>query len=186
MLKGRLVDLKPVSLKDLENLYTWANDESLTFLSSGSESANQNNNPLEALQAQYEKNLNSQHLLEHGTVFIVYSKATQEPIGKCDYRNLNPVTRAAEIGLTIGERDYWGRGYGKDIIYTLLNHLFYTLNLERVQLDTWSGNHQALRLYEKAGFQREGRLRRNEFVQGSYYDTILMGILRSEFESTTH
>ncbi|MFZ0368548.1 MAG: GNAT family protein [Halobacillus sp.] len=85
----------------------------------------------------------------------------------------------------MGERDYWGRGYGKDIIYTLLNHLFYTLNLERVQLDTWSGNHQALRLYEKAGFQLEGRLRRNEFVQGSYYDTILMGILKSEFESST-
>ncbi|RDY66644.1 N-acetyltransferase [Halobacillus trueperi] len=84
--------------------------------------------------------------------------------------------------MSLGEREYWGRGYGSDIIQTLLKHLFYTLNLERVQLDTWSGNTHALRLYEKTGFQTEGRLRKNEYVDGAYYDTILMGMLRSEFK----
>ncbi|MFZ0368549.1 MAG: hypothetical protein WAM07_02990 [Halobacillus sp.] len=125
MLKGHLVDLKPVSRKDLENLYTWANDESLTFLSSGSESANQNNNPLEALQAQYEKNLNAQHLWEHGTVFIVYSKATQEPIGKCDYRKLNPVTRAAEIGGSQLVNAITGGEGMEKILFTLCSITFF-------------------------------------------------------------
>lgn len=181
MLKGNLVELRPVSRDDLELLFHWANDEELTKLGHGSSSAYQNNNPKEDIEAFYEKNLTAQPLWEYGRVFMVYTLGTGEPIGKCDYHNLNPITRAAEVGLSIGEREYWGKGYGFDILKTMLKHLFQTLNLERVQLDTWSGNTQAIRLYEKAGFQPEGRLRRNEFVEGAYYDTILMGILRSEF-----
>ncbi|WP_370458050.1 GNAT family N-acetyltransferase [Thalassobacillus sp. CUG 92003] len=82
----------------------------------------------------------------------------------------------------MGEREYWGRGYGRDVLQTLLHHLFNTLNIEHVQGETWSGNHQAIRFYEKAGFVHEGRLRRNEFVNGQYYDTILMGILKEEYQ----
>lgn len=181
MLKGNLIELHPVSREDLPHLFKWANDEELANLGHGSASAYQNNNPLEDLEAFYEKNLTAQPLWENGRVFMVYTKSTGVPIGKCDYRSLNPITRTAEIGVSIGEREYWGQGYGHDILYTLLKHLFHTLNLERVQLDTWSGNSQALRLYEKAGFKVEGRLRKNEYVQGNHYDTILMGILRSEF-----
>ncbi|UOR10362.1 GNAT family N-acetyltransferase [Halobacillus amylolyticus] len=181
MLKGNLIELRPVSRKDLDKLFQWANDELLTTLGSGSESALQNNNPKEAIESKYEQNLLSHNLWSDGIVFIVYTLATEEPIGKCDYRSLNPITRTAEIGIKIGEREYWGKGYGQDIIQTLLHHLFYTLNIHRVQLDTWSGNTQAIRLYEKAGFQHEGQLRKNEYVNGAYYDTVLMGLLREEF-----
>nr|WP_267901880.1 GNAT family protein [Brevibacillus parabrevis] len=63
----------------------------------------------------------------------------------------------------------------------MLRFLFLRLNLNRVQLDTWSGNTRAIRAYEKCGFVVEGRLRQNEYVNGQYYDTIMMGILREEF-----
>lgn len=183
MLKGHLIELRPVARHDLEHLYRWANDEQLADLGHGSSSAYQNNNPKEDIEAFYDKNLTQQALWDKGRVFIVYTIGTSVPIGKCDYRALNPVTRTAEVGISIGERAYWGQGYGSDVLSTLLKHLFNTLNLERVQMDTWSGNTQALRLYEKAGFVEEGRLRKNEFVQGSYYDTVLLGMLRSEFEA---
>lgn len=55
------------------------------------------------------------------------------------------------------------------------------MNLERIQLDTWSGNEAAVHCYEKCGFQIEGRLRNNEYVDGAFYDTVLMGLLREEF-----
>ncbi|SFK37192.1 Protein N-acetyltransferase, RimJ/RimL family [Halobacillus dabanensis] len=181
MLKGNLFELRPVSREDLPYLFKWANDEELATLGHGSASAYQNNNPLEDIEAFYEKNLTAQPLWENGRVFMVYTVSTGVPIGKCHYGSLNPVVRSAEVGISIGEREYWGQGYGHDILNTLLKHLFYTLNLERVQLDTWSGNSQALRLYEKVGFRVEGRLRKNEYVQGAHYDTVLMGILRSEF-----
>ncbi|KGP73065.1 GNAT family N-acetyltransferase [Pontibacillus yanchengensis] len=182
MLIGKNVELRPVTKPDLQNVYRWNNDEDITRLGSGSEFAYQINNPLEAIEAHYEQNLTQHNLLTHGYVFSVYEKESSQHIGKCDFRDINVITRSATIGLVIGEKDYWGKGYGMDIIMTLAKHLFYDLNMERIQLDTWSGNHQALRVYEKCGFQLEGRLRSNEFVNGEYYDTIMMGLLRSEFQ----
>jgi RimJ/RimL family protein N-acetyltransferase len=55
------------------------------------------------------------------------------------------------------------------------------MNLKRIQLDTWSGNTRAIRAYEKCGFVVEGRLRNDAFIDGKYYDTIVMGLLRDEF-----
>ncbi|MFC7322082.1 GNAT family N-acetyltransferase [Halobacillus campisalis] len=185
MLKGEIVELRPVSREDLAHLYRWANDEKLTQQGSGSSAALQNNNPKEAIEAHYENNLTSHDMWTHGKVFIVYTLATDEVIGKCDFRQVNPITRSAEIGLNIGERSFWGKGYGQDIIKTMLKHLFYTLNVRRVQLDTWSGNHQAIRLYEKCGFKHEGKLRQNEFIDGEYYDTVLMGLLREEYKESS-
>jgi RimJ/RimL family protein N-acetyltransferase len=181
LLTGNLVKLKPVTKEDLKRVNEWNNDEELTFLGSGTDSALQNNNPLEKLEAHYENNLTNHHLWEHGRVFSVYTLASDTHIGKCDYRDINPITRAATIGLAIGDRSFWGKGYGPDIVHALTRHLFNTLNLERIQVDTWSGNTQAVRCYEKVGFQVEGRLRNNEFVNGSYYDTIIMGLLRSDY-----
>ena len=57
------------------------------------------------------------------------------------------------------------------------------LGYQRVELDTWSGNERAIRSYQACGFQIEGRLRRGELVDGTYYDTILMGLLREEWEA---
>lgn len=82
----------------------------------------------------------------------------------------------------IGEPDYWGKGHGKDALNVLLHYLFYSLNLERIQIDTWSGNQRAIRFFEKCGFVLEGKLRKGEFINGSYYDTIIMSILREEYQ----
>jgi RimJ/RimL family protein N-acetyltransferase len=65
----------------------------------------------------------------------------------------------------------------------LLVHLFDGLGYQRVELDTWSGNERAIRAYRACGFQIEGRLRRSELVDGMYYDTILMGLLREEWQA---
>ncbi|KGX84311.1 GNAT family N-acetyltransferase [Pontibacillus marinus] len=184
MLKGNLVELRPVKEDDLRNIHKWNNNEEVTRLGSGTNFAYQINNPHEALKTYYQKNLSEHNLLDHGQVFSVYTSATNEHIGKCDYRDLNFITRTATIGLLIGEKEYWGRGYGQDIIQTLVNHLFNDLNLKRIQLDTWSGNNQAIRLYEKCGFQVEGRLRQNEFVNGTYYDTVLMGLLQEDVQKS--
>ena len=73
------------------------------------------------------------------------------------------------------------KGYGTDTLHALLRFLFLKMNLNRVQLDTWSGNTRAIRAYEKCGFVLEGRLRQNEYIDGQYHDTILMGLLREDY-----
>lgn len=180
MLKGEKTELRPVTKEDLKNQYKWRNNEAIANLAAGSDSFQYNNTPLETMEAFYEKNLTTVDV-QQGCVFSVYTLTDGKHIGKCDYRDVNLVTRTATIGLSIGERDYWNQGYGSDVIHTLVRHLFNSLNLRRIQLDTWGGNQRAIKSYEKCGFEIEGRLRENEYVDGAYYDTIMMGLLRSSF-----
>jgi RimJ/RimL family protein N-acetyltransferase len=181
LLTGEKIELRPVSRSDLKNQYQWRNLESFANLAAGSWSFSFNNTPLETMEASYEKNLTTVDKKE-GCVFSIYTLDDEKHIGQCDYRDVNLVTRAATIGISIGDSNYWDHGYGTDAMRTLIRHLFRSMNLRRVQLDTWSGNHRAIKAYQKCGFIIEGRLRDNEYVDGSYYDTIVMGLLRTQNE----
>ena len=93
------------------------------------------------------------------------------------------LTRNAWLGIVIGEREYWGKGYGTDAMNLLTRYAFMELNLHRVSLSVHSYNARALRCYEKAGFRVEGAIRGETFREGRHTDGIYMGILRREWES---
>ena len=101
-------------------------------------------------------------------------------IGGCGLHEIEWRHRWAELGIVIGARDYWGRGYGADAVQTLTNWAFDTLNLNRVFLRVFADNARAIRCYEKVGYQHEGRLRQHNFNNGAYRDVLLMGLLRSD------
>jgi len=99
-------------------------------------------------------------------------------IGGCGFHSIEWRHRSGEVGIVIGARDYWGRGYGTDAMQTLVAWGFYTLNLNRIHLRVYADNARAIRCYEKVGFQLEGRLRQDNFHNGAYRDTLLMAVLR--------
>ena len=88
----------------------------------------------------------------------------------------------AFLGIGIGERDYWGRGYGTDAMQVLLRYAFDELNLHRISLTVFEYNTRAIRAYEKAGFVHEGRARQELNRDGRRWDMLFMGILREEWE----
>jgi RimJ/RimL family protein N-acetyltransferase len=88
----------------------------------------------------------------------------------------------AWVGIGLGEREYWGRGYGTDTMRVILRYAFTELNLWRVTLGTFEYNPRAIHSYEKAGFTLEGRARKNLLRDGRRWDTLFMGILREEWE----
>lgn len=90
---------------------------------------------------------------------------------------------AGILSMGIGERDYWGKGYGSDALRLILRYGFHELNLHRIGLDVHSTNARAIRAYEKAGFTHEGALREAGYRDGRRYDRLLMGILRPEWEA---
>jgi RimJ/RimL family protein N-acetyltransferase len=102
-------------------------------------------------------------------------------IGMVDYRDVDVVAHSATVGITIGEKDLWGQGYGSEALRLLVGYLFDHLNLHRVQLDTWSGNERAMRSFARIGFREEGRLREAVWGPGRYFDSVVMGLLRSEW-----
>jgi RimJ/RimL family protein N-acetyltransferase len=86
------------------------------------------------------------------------------------------------LGIGIGDRNNWDKGYGTDALRILLRFAFQELNRHRVSLDVVAGNARAQRAYEKVGFVVEGRTRGSDHRNGRRRDLIHMGLLRSEWE----
>ena len=88
------------------------------------------------------------------------------------------------INFTIGDKTYWGRGYGTDAVRVLLDYAFRHHNLHRVYLSVNSTNPRAIGAYRRCGFVEEGRLRAHAWSNGQYIDLVQMGILREEWAAT--
>lgn len=115
-------------------------------------------------------------------MFSIRDRADDQMIGIVDLSGINWVTGDAWVGIGIGERAFWGKGYGTDAMNLILQFGFEELNLRRVSLTVFGYNERAYKSYRKVGFQEEGRLRQWMQRAGERYDLIYMGILREEWE----
>ena len=102
-------------------------------------------------------------------------------IGNVGLHRIDWKNRTAVFGIALGEKAYWGQGYGTDATRTMLRFAFDELNLHRVELEVYDFNPRAMRCYEKAGFQREGTRRQALFRDGCYWDVHTMAVLQTEF-----
>ncbi len=91
----------------------------------------------------------------------------------------------AWLGISVGDRDYWSRGYGTDAVRLILQYGFLELSLRRISLGLHSYNERALKSYEKCGFKMEGRMRGEGWRDGVHYDSLWMGILHEEWFAQT-
>ncbi len=121
-------------------------------------------------------------LEEHPMTIEVRQGDDWLPVGNCGFHNVDWRCRAAEVGIFIGEKSLWNRGYGTEVMRLLLKHGFHTLNLNRIALDVYETNPRAIRSYEKAGFVHEGRRRQAMYKDGRYVDILQMSVLRSEWQ----
>ena len=87
----------------------------------------------------------------------------------------------AWVGLGIGEREFWSKGYGSDMMKLCQQYVFAELGIERLSLGLYEYNPRALRSYEKCGFRLEGRTRKDVMREGKRSDTLWMSILREEW-----
>lgn len=113
--------------------------------------------------------------------YIIVEKETEKPIGITSLINIDYKNRNAECIIDIGERAFWGKGYGTETMRLLLDYAFLEMNLHRVALRVFSFNEKAIKLYEKMGFRHEGKARQSLFRAGAWHDVIHMGILQDEY-----
>ncbi len=106
-------------------------------------------------------------------------------IGSCGLFDIDWISRKAEIGIMIGDKRQWNKGYGTETMRIILKHGFETLNLHRLYLKVFDTNPRAIRAYEKAGFVLEARLREAHFADGLYHDDLIMSMLRPEWDAIT-
>jgi RimJ/RimL family protein N-acetyltransferase len=103
-------------------------------------------------------------------------------IGNIKLDNFDWVNRTCELGLLLGDRSYWGKGVGTEVMRLTLRYAFDQLNMRKVVLAVYSNNPGAVKLYEKVGFQREGCLRAQIYSKGEYIDKYYMGIFSNELQ----
>jgi RimJ/RimL family protein N-acetyltransferase len=103
-------------------------------------------------------------------------------VGTIELR-LNPVSQRAELGIAVQDKTQWSKGLGTDAIKLALEYGFDDLELNRIELTVDSENGRGRRCYEKCGFIEEGLLRQHRFVEGKFGDTVVMSVLKSEWEA---
>jgi RimJ/RimL family protein N-acetyltransferase len=90
---------------------------------------------------------------------------------------------SAVLGISVGRRSEWSKGFGTDMSKITIRYGFQELNLHRIWLDVFGYNDRAFALYQRLGFTEEGRLREHLLRDGRRHDVILMGLLRPEWEA---
>lgn len=103
-------------------------------------------------------------------------------LGRASLFHVDALTRHAEVGITLLPSAR-SQGFGRDALQVLVDYAFRSRNLRRVHLQTLASNPAALRCYAAVGFVEEGRLREHAWVEGTYDDIVLMGLLRDQTSS---
>jgi RimJ/RimL family protein N-acetyltransferase len=174
MLQGERVRLRGISRDDLPRLWEFNNDLAVELAGGGDPPYPQS---LARLQAEFD-----QEAAKGGrdaTRFAI--EVDGKCVGACALFHPDATAQTCELGIGIGDKDYWGRGYGRDCVRVLLKYAFRYLNYRRVWLRVHGRNERAIRTYRACGFVEEGRQRAHVWSDGALDDLVLMGILRDEW-----
>ncbi|WP_339063454.1 GNAT family protein [Tepidibacillus marianensis] len=113
--------------------------------------------------------------------FAIETLSDHKYIGGCGINKVDWKNSVAVVGIFIGDKEYWSKGYGTDAMKVLVRFIFEQMNIHRIQLHVFSFNKRAVKSYENCGFKEEGVLRKAIYRDGEYHDEIAMGILREEY-----
>ena len=107
-------------------------------------------------------------------VFAIVERESDIHIGNCALHKIDPRKKTCELGIVIGEKEYWDRGYGTDSVKILLDFALNELELSRVWLNVYIYNHRAIKVYKNCGFRLLRVIKRNHLYKGRYWDTLMM------------
>lgn len=171
MIKGKRVTLRRSEMRDVELIQSWQND------------------PIVFRWMDYVRPFTVEDIKEseerarqEGDPFVI--EVEGRPLGRIGLNNFRPRDHVASLYVFVGERESWGKGYGRDALMALLAYAFDTRNLRLVELWTLADNERAIRMYKGCGFVEDGRLRDRSWIEGHYIDHLIMSITADEFART--
>ncbi len=117
--------------------------------------------------------------------FAVHAKDDDAFIGtfKINFSDAEGLmTRSADVGIMIGDRSRWGKGFAIDILLCGCKHAFEKLNARKLTAGANASNPAVIKAFEKIGFKREACLRQKLLAENQYHDHILLGCFKDEFD----
>jgi RimJ/RimL family protein N-acetyltransferase len=153
MIKGSKIVLRGKRLEDARKDYAWKTDAELARL----DATIPLDMPFSHYLVSYAEELRYGNM---GGRRYAIETLEGKHIGNCSYYNLDQDEKETELGILIGDRAYWNKGYGTDAVTTLVTQVFKETNIERIYLHTLEGNIRAQRCFQKCGFAPSGRVTR--------------------------
>jgi len=175
-INGERVCLRWLEAKDVDSLFSIFSDpEVMQYWSS---LPLDNTHAAEKLLADIHDGFQSRALFQWGIARYTDDRV----IGTCTLYHIDTDNRRAEIGYALG-RDYWGQGYMREALTSLINFCFGDLRLHRLEADVDPENLSSIKMLERLGFQKEGYLRERWLVGGGVQDSLYYGLLASEWHA---
>jgi RimJ/RimL family protein N-acetyltransferase len=172
-IEGEQIFLREVRQNDVnENYYKWMNDNEITR---HTESRFYPYSMEQLLS--YVGSLDG----KREAVFLaIVDKTSGQHIGNIKLGNIDWIHRRADIGVIIGDKKCWGKGYASEAIALISEHAFRKLNLHKVWAGCYANNDGSIKAFKKAGFNEEGVQRRHYYCDGDYIDVVLLGKFKEE------
>ncbi len=170
---GESIKLRAIEMHDLGDMQNWANDPSIQYMLGGWHFPTNRND-----QEKWFQNLSCSSMQQR---FIVVDRSNNN-IGMANLLNINFKDGNAELGLLLDPK-YQGKGFGKDVVKTLMKYSFEELRLNRLETSIIANNTSSLNLFlNKCNWRQEGILRNWYFRKNEFIDKIMLGILSHEYK----
>lgn len=171
-LEGKNVYFKALSINDAEAIHSYASDKDVKrFI--GWNLMKTLNETQEYIQTMIDREVAGTHLYAS-----VVSRTTSEVIGTVMLFNFDKEANQAEIGYVF-HKNHWGKGYGTESVALVSDFAFEALNLHKLHATVVDANIGSARILEKNGYVLEGRLKDHFFIEGKYYDSLLLGKIQN-------
>ncbi len=172
-LHGSKIVLRPFRPEDTEALYQGVQDP---------ESKRLTGTHAKFTYEQIEKYVLSRGEQDDRETFVIAHPETDAIVGEIVLMDIDDINRNTVLRIALFHEAEFGKGYGTEALRLVLDYAFKTLKLHRVGLDVFDFNPRAIHVYEKLGFKREGVERDSLFYEGTFHDSIIMGILEDEWQ----
>lgn len=172
-LEGEKIYFKALSTEDAQEIHSYASDPEVSIFIGWNLM-----NSLDETREYIELMLNREAEGTHLYASIVL-KSTNEIIGTAMIFNFDKEANKAEIGYLL-HRDHWGKGYGTEIVALMTDFAFQSLHLHKLYAYVVDANIGSARILEKNGYELEGRLKDNYFIEDKYYDALFFGKITNQ------
>ena len=170
MIQGENVVLRPLRIEDSEKMNIWVNDFDIK------NSAMIHPFPI-SIELEKEFLENVVKNTDNKTIYFgIEEKESSKLVGYVKLYSINWIHRFCYFGIIIGDSAARGKRLGYEVVKLIINYVFKNLNLKRILLEVLSSNQPAINLYEKVGFEREGKLKQHAYIKGEYQDVLIFAM----------
>ena len=172
---GENVYFRCIDESDVESPYLdWLNDEEVTrFLTTVGHFPVTKEYLLHYIQSMAQS--------DQDILFAIHDVKTNEFIGTSHFGPVNWLHRTGTFGIMIGNKEFWGKGYGTEVFFHMTDYGFRRLNLHKISVGAVSEQVTAIKYMNELGYTQEGTLREEFFYNGKYIDGLKFGLLEREF-----